>query len=237
MAASASFPRRFGLLLYPEFEVLDVAGPIEALIGLSQRGYEDMKLSIISHTLDPVSPGLNEFGRAIRYLPTHTFETAPQLDVLLVPGGLGTIEGIPSPDKPRIDEYVDYVRKAYRGYVGHEPLQYIFSVCNGALVLGKAGVLDGHKATTNKAAWKLITPSAPKAHWVASARWVESGNVWTTSGVSAGADGMLAWMASLLPDKIVTEVADGMEWQRVWSSDDDPFAELNGCEDVLPEQD
>lgn len=87
-------PRSFGLLLFPQFEVLDMAGPIEVLISLSRtKGFEDMSFSIISRDMNPVSHGpappdetSRNFAGKHLYLPTYMLETAPQLDVLIVPG-------------------------------------------------------------------------------------------------------------------------------------------------------
>lgn len=240
---AAAFPKSFGLLLYPQFEVLDAAGPIEALNLLSHLdGYTDMKLSIISKTLDPISigppgaphTGAGGFTGAQRYLPTHTFETAPPLDVLLVPGGMGSIDLPGSAEKRDIDGHVQFVKDAFFGLNGRSKLRYIISVCNGTILLAKAGVLDGHKATTNKDGWKFLTPMGPKTEWIAKARWVDSGRVWTTSGVSAGADGVLKWIESLTSKETVTKVVNSMEWIRAESADDDPFAKIFGCEDVLP---
>ena len=219
-----------------------MAGPIEALIDLSRKkGFEEMSLSIISRTLDPISPGpippdetsCNFAGRH-RYLPTHTLQNAPQLDVLIVPGGNGAFNPRLNGDKADIDDYLAFVQNCYRGYGEYRPLQYIISVCNGAGILAQSGILHGRRATTNKDFWTIITEYGPKTHWIARARWVNDGNIWTTSGVSAGTDGILAWMSTLLPEDLVTSVVNGMEWIRASSADHDPFAETFGCEDVPP---
>lgn len=86
--------------------------------------------------------------------PTYSFDDDPQLDVLLVPGGPGS----------RIEYnnsvFIDYIKRT------HPKLKYTLSVCTGAQLLAKAGVLDGKNATTNKAAWKEMTVSGPKVNWV-----------------------------------------------------------------------
>ncbi|KAI9663720.1 MAG: hypothetical protein M1821_007210 [Bathelium mastoideum] len=244
MSQYPKFPKSFGVLYYPAFEVLDIAGPLEALNVLSRmKGFEDMELSIISKTLDPVSVGpiapnttSQNFAGRQRYLPTHTFADAPPLDVLIIPGGAGSADPSPGGGKPDIQGYIDFARKAYNGLDGRRPLKYLITVCNGTIVAAKAGILDGHKATTNKDGWDDITPLGPRTHWIAKARWISSGNIWTTSGVSAGTDGVLAWMDSMLPDEIATKVAVNIEWIRAQSADDDPFAEIEGCKDVLPKE-
>lgn len=234
------FPRSFGVLLYPQFEVLDIAGPVEALNVLSRRdGYEGMKLSLISKTLEPVGVGpIAPDTRAAGFLnpqiypPTHTFDTAPEIDVLLVPGGLGSMDPLPGGGRPDIEGHIDFIRKAFYGLDGRKPLKYLISICNGSILLIKAGVLAGQTATTNKDGWKIITQMGPKTNWVGKARWVDSGRIWTTSGVSAGTDGVLAWMESLVPEETLSYVVKTMEWIRAENSDNDPFAEIFGCEDV-----
>lgn len=65
-------------------------------------------------------------------------------------------------------------------------LEYLVGVSFGAVTLARAGVLDGKRATTNKSGWKWITQRGPNVNWVPQARWVEDGNIWTTSGMASG---------------------------------------------------
>lgn len=97
-----------------------------------------------------------------------------------------------------------------------------------------AGVLDGHRATTNKETWELVTPYGPKTYWVGQARWVISDNIWTTSGVSAGIDGMIAWLAHLFPKNAVEHVVNSMEYNREENSSNDPFSKIYDVHDVPP---
>ena len=231
-------PLSYGVLLFPQFEVLDAAGPLEALNVLSAfLKDEDIKLSVIAETMAPVHPGsispdhsTRNFNGQQLYQPTHTFETAPVLDVLIVPGGRGTVNQ-PEEDHKKM---LNFIRKTYDGTDGKPPLKYAFSICTGAALFASAGILDGHKATINKKAWPRDTLKGPKTHWIARARWVTSGNIWTTSGVTAGIDGMLAFIASIYGDEAADKIADIIEYKRAKDSGDDPFADLNGCEDVLP---
>lgn len=98
------------------------------------------------------------------------------MDILLVPGGLG-IRGQEDAGDTSVQ---DFVRARYPS------LQYLLSVCTGAIALAKSGLLDGRKATSNKAVWNWAVQAGPNVHWQPSARWVEDGNIWTSSGVSAG---------------------------------------------------
>ncbi|KAK5116331.1 hypothetical protein LTR85_009303 [Meristemomyces frigidus] len=192
-----------------------------------------MTFSYIAKTMDAVTPGptpSDSFASKQLYYPHCTFADAPQLDVLLVPGGLGSVPW------PYLPEAIQFIQRCYSGYDQHRPLRYLISVCTGAGLLAKAGVLDGRRATTNKAAWDDITALGPETHWVAQARWVAAGNVWTTSGVSAGTDGMIAMLSKIFHghSDIMDQVVTSMEYSRATDPDNDPYASINGCSDVLP---
>ncbi|KAG8157988.1 hypothetical protein KVR01_012260 [Diaporthe batatas] len=218
-------PVNFGVIVFPAFQLLDVFGPLDALSLLS-RSY-NMNLYIIAATMDPVStkrltppdsggiqPGPSKspgFGTTI--LPTHTFSTAPDLDVLVVPGGQGT-----RARSPAISEAIGFIRERF------DSLQYLITVCTGAGLAARSGVLDGRRATTNKLAWEETTALRPQVDWVHRARWVNDGNIWTSSGISAGIDVTFAWIEDVYGADVAKDVADRMEYTRVTDPDNDPFA-------------
>ncbi|KAF4810297.1 Isonitrile hydratase [Colletotrichum tropicale] len=226
-------PLNFGIVVFPAFQALDVFGPLDAL-NLLSRSYE-MNLSVIAETLDPVStkqipgaqqqPGAipatgpavpaanSDFGQTI--LPTHTFKTAPPLDVLIVPGGQGTRYA-------GIHASIDFIKERF------PELQYLITVCTGAGVAARAGVLDGKRATTNKLSWEQTIALRPEVNWVHKARWVEDGNVWTSSGISAGIDVTFAWIAAVYGKDLARNIADRMEYTPVEDSSWDPFADRWG---------
>ncbi len=84
-------------------------------------------------------------------------------------------------------------------------------MCNGAGLAARAGVLDGKRATTNKSVWARTIALGPKVKWVAEARWVTDGNVWTSSGVSAGIDVTIAFISAVYGEVNATNIANGME--------------------------
>jgi transcriptional regulator GlxA family with amidase domain len=206
------------LVLFPGFQALDVFGPLDALNILSTQ-YQ-MNLSLIAETLDPVSnqPPGSEFNPkksnfSERVVPTHTFANAPPLDVLIVPGGIGT-------RIPGIEPTVDFVAATY------PQLQYIITVCTGSGILARTGHLDGKRATTNKNRWDLTTAMGPKVQWVKKARWVVDSNIWTSAGISAGIDVTLAFIKNLYGREVVDLVSNTMEYERHEDSSWDPFTAI-----------
>lgn len=125
--------------------------------------------------------------RSVQGPPTvaqYDFTTCPPLDVLVIPGGAGTREGIANPS------LLDFIRKISTDT--HPPLRHLLSVCTGAALLAAAGVLDGRKATTNKLAFSWVQSTGGRdISWQKTARFVVHGNITTAAGVSAGIDAAL----------------------------------------------
>ncbi|KAI2615375.1 class I glutamine amidotransferase-like protein [Hypoxylon sp. NC1633] len=226
-SAPQSPPARFAAVLFPGFQALDVFGPLDILNLLSKR--TPLTLSLLASTLDSVStntiisPSANPSAKSggsssnaisQSVLPTQTFAAAAadDVEVLLVPGGFGTR------DPANVGPAVDFVRAAF------PRLRYLLTVCTGSAAAAMAGVLDGRRATTNKRAWEWATAQGPKVNWVRQARWVTDGNVWTSSGISAGIDMMYAFVADQYGEDVARELADAAEYVRNTDPDADPFA-------------
>lgn len=126
--------------------------------------------------------------------PTHSYATAPRdIEVLLVPGGLGS-------RSPYINSTLDYITKSF------PKLKYLITVCTGSLVVARTGLLSGKRVTTNKAAFKDVVAVDPSARWIPHARWAVDGKIWSSSGVSAGIDVILAWISCHYGDDVATMV-------------------------------
>jgi len=222
--SSGRLPVHFGIILFPGFQALDVFGPLDALNTLAKN--HAIYLHVIAETLSPVSTeppaGLpssktGSFNQSV--LPTHTFDTAPKLDVLIVPGGFGTRH-------PSIQSSIDFVAKVYPS------LQYLITVCTGSGIAGRAGVLNGKRATTNKRSFVPTTESTKnQVKWVSHARWVVDGNIWTSAGVSAGLDVIFAWIGEVYGKETAAELANVLEYDRHTDSSWDPFADLYNLKD------
>jgi putative intracellular protease/amidase len=222
-------------LLFPAFASLDVFGPLQALNLVSNM--QPMEISLISADLNPIaadrniingvfqgSPDGNNSGAPTvspyfteYIIPTHTLEDAPELDVLMVPGGGGAY------NMSGTEPYVDFIRDRF------DSLQYMMTVCVGTSLLARSGKIAGKNATTNKSAfeWVKSVPGADEVNWIPKARWVVDGNVWTSSGVSAGTDQMLGWIAHVWGHDLSTTIKNVMEWNAL-NATEDPFAALYG---------
>jgi transcriptional regulator GlxA family with amidase domain len=136
---------------------------------------------------------------------------------LLVPGGAGA-------RLLNVSTQIDFVRKTYPN------VQYLISICTGAGIVARAGVLDGREATTNKKAWNTVTQMRKEVVWRSPARWVVDGNVWSSSGVTAGLDLIFAFIEEVYGEEVARELQGTVEYERGKGMCDDPFAELHGVQ-------
>jgi transcriptional regulator GlxA family with amidase domain len=196
-----------GVLLFPEFELLDVFGPLEAF----GHAREWFRIVTVAEQAGPVTS-----AQGPRAVADHGFADCPPLDVLLVPGGMGTRREV---DNRALVEWI--ARQA-------RTAQTTTSVCTGAALLARAGVLDGRRATSNKRAFGWVTEQGPKVHWVRQARWVDDGTVVTSSGVSAGIDMALHLIGRVAGPAARDEIATRMEYEWQSDAEHDPFAKIWG---------
>ncbi len=199
--------KRLGVLLFPDFELLDVCGPLQ-MFGNLPDTYE---IVTVARSSAPVS---SRQGVVLEI--DHSLDHAPDLDVLLVPGGLGTREEVDN--------------EALIGWLGQRAglAEVVATVCTGAALLARTGSLDGRRATTNKRAFAWVCEQGPAVDWVRQARWVQDGKFWTSSGVSAGIDMALAMISRLVSVEAAKALALAAEYE--WSRDPahDPFAARHG---------
>lgn len=146
----------------------------------------------------------------------QTLAAAPPLDILLVPGGMGTRTEVDN------DELIAFLRE--RG--ASTPV--VASVCTGAGLLARAGLLNGLQATTNKAAFAWPVSQGPEVRWVKQARWVHDGRFWTSSGVAAGIDMALALIADRFGLEVAERIAKQSEYEWHRDAQVDPFAKIHG---------
>ena len=199
--------RTIGVVLFEDFELLDVFGPLE-MFGMASEHFE---IRLISET-----SGVVASRQGPKSVIDDQLSEAPALDVLLVPGGTGTRREVDNP------VLLDWLKER------SQQAELVISVCTGSALLAKAGVLDGVRATTNKMAFAWAASQSEKVQWQKQARWVEDGKFFTSSGVSAGIDMALAVIAKLVNEQAAEQAANFAEysWQR--DANCDPFASVVG---------
>ena len=200
---STTQPRRtLGAILYERFELLDLYGPLEMFGSLGP----ELRIVTVAER-----PGAVASFQGPRTVAEYGFGDAPELDLILLPGGFGTVEQLGNP------ALHDFLReRSARATV-------TMSVCSGSAILAKAGLLDGRRATSNKQFFDLARGQSAKVDWVTEARWVEDGPFATSSGVSAGTDMALGVIARLYGRERAQAIADLTEYE--WQADPtrDPF--------------
>ncbi|KAH7065711.1 DJ-1/PfpI family protein-like protein [Paraphoma chrysanthemicola] len=223
-------PTKIGIVLFPGFQLLDAAGPLDAFHLLSQQ--TTLNLSILAANIEPVPTQTwaqdkqgSKFSPSI--VPTHAFADAPtDLEMILVPGGLGT-RGPNGEERPHMAPVVDFLKSL--DLSGKGSLKWLLTVCTGSEVLSRTGVLNGRRATTNKRAFNDVKAKHPNVKWIAQARWVVDGNIWTSSGISAGMDLAFAWISEVFGEDVAQYVADRSEYDRNVEPDNDRYAERWGA--------
>jgi len=165
-------PRRIAVLVFDGVEELDFAGPWEVLSAWAHQFPDDgiEALTIGTHA------GTIRCAKGLGVVADHTRASAPPFELLIFPGGRGTRPMLEDP------EMLAWVRGlADAGVV-------IASVCTGALVLAKAGLLDGKPATTHHGSLELLASLGRDIEVRADDRFVDNGSILTAAGVSAGID-------------------------------------------------
>lgn len=185
-------PPTVAILLFNGAEIIDFAGPWEVF---GTAGF-------LAHTVaEKLEPLTMVFGQKV--MPDYTFENSPKADILLVPGG-GVSRAIAN---PRLIRWIQAKAK---------DVSHVMSVCTGAFLLAKAGLLAGQTATaTYGMVDDLLT--YPNTKVVYDQRYVESGKIITTAGLSSGIDGALHLVSKMLGRGEAQSVALGMEYR--WDPD------------------
>lgn len=195
-----------GVLLFESFELLDVFGPLEMLGQI-----DDLAIDMLAIEAGAVKSAQGPAAMAHKALSDKT-----NYDIILVPGGIGTRKEVEN------GEVLNWISNQAA------QAKYIASVCTGSALLAKAGVLDGKKATTNKAAFSWVSSQGPNTQWVGKARWVQDGNIFSSAGVSAGIDMSLALIAEIWGKPRARSIADWTEYQWNPNPENDIFASKHG---------
>lgn len=190
------------IILYPDFETLDVFGPVEIF-----GKVPDWKMQFYSRDGGLIS---NRDGIQIA---TESFNTMPQseIDTLFIPGGTGARTLILEAD------YINQLKQLA------QKSRYVLTVCTGSALLAKSGLLDGKRATSNKLSFEWVKTSSLQTQWIEKARWVTDGKYYTSSGISAGMDMALAFVQDRAGETVARQIATRIEYRWQQDSQQDEF--------------
>jgi cyclohexyl-isocyanide hydratase len=175
-----SAPLQIGLVIFPKVTQLDLTGPVQVFSSVPGA-----KVHLIWKRIEPVPS-----DSVLTLTPTITFADCPQLDVICVPGGVGT------DDMVNDEEMLEFLRRQAVA------AKYVTSVCTGSLVLGAAGLLRGYRATTH---WSAMDHLAPFGATPEKIRVCVDRNRVTGGGVTAGIDFALT-LVSIMVDRPTAEM-------------------------------
>ncbi len=194
--------KTLGAVLFEDFELLDLYGPLEMFGNIGP----ELAIVTLAQEAGPVRS-----AQGPSTVADYAFADAPKLDFLLLPGGYGTFE------QTQNSAMLEFLRR-------NANAEIVMSVCSGSGVLAAAGLLEGRRATSNKLFFDAITAGTNNVTWERSARWVEDGNVFTSSGVSAGTDMSLGVIERIYGTDRARDIAVMTEYEWQADADNDAFA-------------
>jgi len=193
--------KRVGILIFPNVEVLDFCGPFEvfSVTRLSEEAPREepspFEVMLVAERADTVVA-----RGGLKVIPDVTLDTCPPLDILVVPGGWGTRTEINN------QRLIDWIGERGRA------VETLTSVCTGSMLLGKAGLLDGRRATTHWRALPWMRESFPTVAVEEKLHVVEDGHVVTSAGISAGIDMALRIVIRYFGEAVARDTARTMEY-------------------------
>lgn len=201
------------ILIWDGVQIIDYTGPYEVLGTWRRRN-----VYTVAETSDPITTNMG-----MRVIPNYNFDNQPKPDILVIPGG-----GLWTNKSPLNNaRVIKWIQDNARG------AKYVLSVCGGALLLAKAGLLDGLEATTTAGGnIERLEELAPKAKVVVDKRFVDNGKIVTSAGLSAGIDGALHLVSILDGEGWAQRVALSLEYN--WQPDS-RYARANLADMKLPD--
>jgi transcriptional regulator GlxA family with amidase domain len=194
-----------GILIFDDFEVLDFAGPFEVFSrtrlvpGVEARRSDEgapFHVFTVARTREPI----NATG-GLTVVPRHGFADAPRIDLLVVPGGFGTRRLLQD------EETLGWIRRTAAASL------QVTSVCTGSLLLARAGLLQGRRATTHWASLDLLDSLGAGVTVERELRVVDDGVI-SSAGVASGIDMAFYIVESLFGREVADETARYIEYRR-----------------------
>ncbi|KNF07721.1 ThiJ/PfpI domain-containing protein [Gottschalkia purinilytica] len=188
--------KNVGILIFDEVEVLDFCGPFEVFSVSSNVSAENsFNVFTIAEKDGPIYARNN-----LSINPKYTIKDCPDIDILIVPGGQGARKEMHN------QMIISWINNIYPN------LELLLTVCTGALIVGKCGLLEGLTATTHHSALNLLKDISPNIKVVSDERYVDNGKIILSGGISAGIDMSLYVVDKLLGKEAVSKTIDVMEY-------------------------
>jgi transcriptional regulator GlxA family with amidase domain len=189
-----------GIFLFDDVEVLDFAGPFEVF---SVTSLENEAKPFTVKTVSEKGNIINA-RNGLKVQPDYSFENMQKFDILIIPGGLGARER-----EIHNQKVITWIKNQMKS------VQIMTSVCTGALLLAKADLLKGKKATTHWASLERLEKEFPEVYVQQGVKFVDEGNIVTSGGISAGINMSFHIVKRLLGTEVAQETAKRMEYDIV----------------------
>lgn len=184
------------VLLFNDFETLDVFGPVE----IFGRLVDEYNIKFYS-----LQGGQVKNRHGVSLCTEKLEEIKHKGGIFLIPGGLGTRKEVEN------KLLIDAIRKLSDGF------EYVLTVCTGSALLARTGLLDHRVATSNKRSFTWVMTNGPEVLWNKTARWTVDGKYYTSSGVSAGMDMALGFLSDRHGVEFARKIATEIEYN--WTED------------------
>ncbi|OTX91125.1 AraC family transcriptional regulator [Bacillus thuringiensis] len=185
-----------GIFLFNDVEVLDFAGPFEVFSVTEVHEEKPFTVYTVSQNGEMITA-----RNGLKVKPDYSIEDLPPVDILIIPGGKGVRE-----NEVKNDIIINWVRQQMK------EVKLMTSVCTGALLLAKAGLLEGLKATTHWASIQTFKKDFPNVEVMENVKFVDEGHIITSAGISAGINMSFHIVKNLLGVEIAEETAKSMEY-------------------------
>lgn len=194
-----------GIYVFDEVEVLDACGPFEVFSTATRMKARENKDGAKAFEVFMVADRMRTVRArgGLQIVPNFDFSNHPKIDLLLVPGGIVTAE-------LERDDVIAWITRTANG------AELVASVCTGAFLLAKSGLLDGKRATTHWEDLDDLRQMFPNVKVEAEERWIDEGRVVSSAGISAGLDMSLYLVSRIEGEELAVRTARQMDyrWQR-----------------------
>ncbi|HFR4179340.1 DJ-1/PfpI family protein [Bacillus cereus] len=185
-----------GIFLFNEVEVLDFAGPFEVFSVTEVNGEKPFTVYTVSENGEMITA-----RNGLKVQPDYSIENLPPVDILIIPGGLGAREY-----EIKNEIVIKWIRQQMK------EVKLMTSVCTGALLLAKAGLLEGLKATTHWASIEKFKNEFQNVEVIENVKFVDEGHIITSAGISAGINMAFHIVKNLLGVHVAEDTAKRMEY-------------------------